>query len=329
MMRYVGLAVVAVIAAVSVAMFLTAPVCGNGITEGKLPDPRLEECDDGNMMDGDGCSSLCRVEFPTRIYVAHYLGNIDGDFSEDWFFFYGMMDDHFREEEFPVGATVYPASIDDNPKFAQYIERLYENPYVELVQKANTGNVTEQNMDRMDYSEVYSIIRAGQDNYRRSMAGILEIPEEDVQVPRAYNQPQGRFTDTIRDVLDDMNFTIFFEMYLNEDIGPINSSEDVDVMQYGVGFTKGGEAGRNTDFFQPGEFLLNLRNFKRTDLDMLYIDGSRVVPIWVHHMDFERKDKPNKVDMEKWSIYKYVIERIKEEPNLVLVSPQDIWEMRH
>jgi cysteine-rich repeat protein len=34
----------------------TAPVCGNGVIE---PN---EACDDGNLMDGDGCSSLCTVE---------------------------------------------------------------------------------------------------------------------------------------------------------------------------------------------------------------------------------------------------------------------------
>lgn len=34
------------------------PVCGNGIVEDG------EQCDDGNVVDGDGCSSLCTVEEP-------------------------------------------------------------------------------------------------------------------------------------------------------------------------------------------------------------------------------------------------------------------------
>ena len=325
----IGLAAIVIVALAAVLMWMSDPVCGNGITEGRLPDPRIEECDDGNTLNGDGCSDSCRVEFPTRIYIAHYLGNIDGGFSEDWFFFYGQMDDHFREEKVPVGATVYPASIDDNPKFAPYIKRLYENPYVELVQKANTGLGDEQRMDAMTYSEQREIIEQGRENYIKNMAGILDIPEEDVQIPLAYNQPQGRFTSTMRQVLEDLGFTIFFEMYLNEDIGPVQSTKDLDVLQYGVGFTKMGEAGRQSEFFQPGEFLLNLRNFKRTDLNMTYIDGSRLVPIWVHHMDFERTDKANRVDREKWAIYKYIINRIKEEPNLVMISPQEIWELRH
>jgi hypothetical protein len=32
------------------------PICGNGVAEG------IEQCDDGNLIDGDGCSSTCTVE---------------------------------------------------------------------------------------------------------------------------------------------------------------------------------------------------------------------------------------------------------------------------
>jgi len=36
-------------------------VCGDGIVEGS------ENCDDGNRISGDGCSSLCQSEFPTSL----------------------------------------------------------------------------------------------------------------------------------------------------------------------------------------------------------------------------------------------------------------------
>lgn len=36
------------------------PVCGNGVREG------AEACDDGNLTNGDGCDSLCRVEVPSQ-----------------------------------------------------------------------------------------------------------------------------------------------------------------------------------------------------------------------------------------------------------------------
>jgi cysteine-rich repeat protein len=325
----VSIVAVAAVGVVLAAVVATAPVCGNGVVEGRLPDPRIEECDDGNTVNGDGCSSSCLVEFPTRIYVAHYLGNIDGGFSEEWYYFLGVLNQNFLEKQVPVGATVYPASIAEDSAFAPYIMGFYDNPYVELVQKGDTGLGEEQKMDALGYDEQRSIIEAGREDYVRNMAQILGISEDEVVIPKAYNQPQGRFTDTTRQVLEDLNFTIFFEMYMNDDLYPVNSTEELDVLQYGVGFTRAGDAGKDSEFFSPGEFLLQLRNFNRVDLNMLYINGSRVVPIWVHQQDFERKDKADAMDYEKWATYNYIIDRLRQEPNIVFVSPQDIWEMRH
>ncbi|MFH0836445.1 MAG: DUF4215 domain-containing protein, partial [Candidatus Micrarchaeota archaeon] len=46
------------------------PVCGNGIKEGN------EECDDGNLENGDGCSSECLIEIPEPVCGD---GVIEGD----------------------------------------------------------------------------------------------------------------------------------------------------------------------------------------------------------------------------------------------------------
>ena len=330
-MKSLDIALIVVVGVLAVVGFIwyTGPECGNGVLEGRLPDPRFEECDDGNLDNDDGCSSACLVEFPYKIYIAHYMGNIDGGFADEWFFFYDQLLEFWETEGIKVGATVYPASIDDTPEFAPYIARLYESPNVELVQKAFTGLGAETKMDSMTHEQVREIIENGREAYVTNIAEAAGIPEEEIAYPLAYNQPQGRFTADMRDVLEEMNFTIFFEMYMNEDIGPVKSSPNVDVLQYGVGFTKAGVAGKQSEFFQPGEFLLNVRRFSREDLNMLYINQSRLVPVWVHHMDFERQDKPNAVDREKWAIYTYVMKRIREEPNLIMVSPQEIWELRH
>lgn len=304
------------------------PVCGNGFVEGKFPQQGFEECDDGNLDSGDGCSGECRVEFAERIYVAPYMGNIDGHFTDEWFFFYEQLADYFDYEEIPVGATLYPATL-DNPEFHPYIKRIYESPYMELVQKAWTGLGEEQHMDNISYEEQKLIISKGRETFREEMANILDIPEESVRVPMAYNQPQGRFTNVTRDVLDELGFNMFFEMYMNDDLGPVKSTGDFDVLQYGVGITTTGEAGAETEFFQPGESLLELRDFDREDLNMVYIKGDKVVPLWVHNHDFESKTEPNTVDQLKWEQYGYLMSRIKEEPNLILVSPNDIWELRH
>jgi len=41
--------------------------CGNGVVD------KFEQCDDGNLNNGDGCSSLCQKEgdgFPVVVYTA-------------------------------------------------------------------------------------------------------------------------------------------------------------------------------------------------------------------------------------------------------------------
>ena len=43
------------------AIFCPASVCGNGMQEAS------EQCDDGNLVDGDGCSSHCTVESPAPL----------------------------------------------------------------------------------------------------------------------------------------------------------------------------------------------------------------------------------------------------------------------
>ena len=302
--------------------------CGNGIVEGRFPDTGFEECDDGNSESGDGCSDSCMVEFPERIYVAPYMGNIDGHFTEDWLFFYGQLVDFFDSERIPVGATTYPATL-DIPKFRPYIERIYRSPYMEIVQKGFTGLGEEQYMDNLSYEEQKEIISNGRDAFREWMTEIMDVPESQVMVPQAYNQPQGRFTNDTRKALEDLGFRMFFEMYMNDDLGPVESTSDFDVLQYGVGITTDGGAGVDTEFFQPGEILIQIRDFLREDLNMLYINGYRVVPLWVHQMDFESKEKLSTVDELKWEQYTYTMKRIKDEPNLVFVSPSDIWDLRH
>ena len=48
------------------------PVCGNGVLE------EGEECDDGNTIDGDGCSSLCEIEEEEEEEEEDICPNIEG-----------------------------------------------------------------------------------------------------------------------------------------------------------------------------------------------------------------------------------------------------------
>jgi len=53
-----------------------AASCGNGVLEG------LEQCDDHNLVNGDGCSSTCTV---TPVVVKHAIGDYNGDGKSDVF----------------------------------------------------------------------------------------------------------------------------------------------------------------------------------------------------------------------------------------------------
>jgi cysteine-rich repeat protein len=50
--------------------------CGNGVLEG------LEQCDDHNLVNGDGCSSTCTI---TAAVVKHVIGDYNGDGKSDVF----------------------------------------------------------------------------------------------------------------------------------------------------------------------------------------------------------------------------------------------------
>lgn len=38
------------------------PTCGNSLTESSYDNSTVEQCDDGNFTNGDGCSSSCQLE---------------------------------------------------------------------------------------------------------------------------------------------------------------------------------------------------------------------------------------------------------------------------
>ena len=88
------------------------------------------------------------------------------------------------------------------------------------------------------------------------------------------------------------------------------------------------KASGSTDSYQMGTTISVLA---LTDdiAHIAHVGDSRIVPVWVHHMDFEHKNQHNAVDLSKWETYKYVMKRIRDEPNLIMISPSEIWYLRH
>jgi len=88
-----------------------------------------------------------------------------------------------------------------------------------------------------------------------------------------------------------------------------------------------GGAGRNTNFRTPDEVINDIKTHDRLDVHMMLINGRKVVPVWVHQQDFERVDEDNVIDEDKWKIYTETLLRIKEDPDMIIVNPRQLYEM--
>ena len=116
---------------------------------------------------------------------------------------------------------------------------------------------------------------------------------------------------------------------MGDHIDVLNSTETYDIIQYGVSFTKSGLPGKETIFLKPEELIAEIDTYYREDLIVLDIDGVDIIPLWGHQQDFESKIRENRLDKEKWEIYTQTIRALKKDPNVVFVSPNMIYEMRH
>jgi hypothetical protein len=118
-------------------------------------------------------------------------------------------------------------------------------------------------------------------------------------------------------------------MYRDDDLDPVKLTEDLDILQYGVGFDPEGDAGPETVFLQPHEAIEEIKSFDRGDVTLLSIQGRIVVPIWCHQSDFELESQETVADENKWRIYTTTLLELKQDPNIVFLSPSQIYEMRH
>jgi cysteine-rich repeat protein len=295
-------------------------VCGNSILE------EGEFCDDGNTINLDGCSSDCKLETNRTIYVPPYMGNIDGDFSEKWYYVYHMITEFHDSNGIASGFSIYPASIQVGG-FGDAFRKMYNSPHIEFIQKSFTGGEIDRNLDKLSFEDQKAIIRAGREFFRKAAEKI--IGTGDIEVPVAYNQPQGKFTESMRSALRQLGFVIFFDMYRNEEYEKVDPFPDFDVVQYGAGFTIEGDVGKDSLFRSPDDIINEIKNYSREDINILTVNGNRVVPIWVHHSDFESRDTPTAFNWTKWEIYTETMLMLKEDPDIVIVTPSQVFEMRH
>lgn len=299
------------------------PYCGDG----KI-DQGSEECDDGNKVSGDGCSSDCKIEEHNHLYIILYVGNIDGNASPIWYPFFDRITQYYEHNQIPTCFSFFPATIkSDNEYFAEIFKRMYLASNIELVQKGFTMNETEEHIDELPLDQQRGIIKEGRYYYINKMKEILNSTK--IDFPVSYVAPFSRFTNDTRTAIQQLGFRNNFGLYYPSDLGPVESTETLDSMQYGVSFTVSGAAGRNETFKQPDQIILELKNFNRQDVTILTINGSKVIPLYVHQPDFEDNNINGQVNETKWRIYNETITRLLNDPNVTFVSPNQVWSMRH
>lgn len=296
------------------------PACGNSLVEVG------EECDDGNLVSGDGCSQACKLE-SNIIYVVPYVGDIDGGVSPDWYFIFDNLTEFYDSNKIPVGFSFYPATIAQDSYFESIFRRMYLSSSIELIQKGYDGSAQEMAMDELSYDEQKAIVKKGQDAFRQRMSAILNTSS--VSMPSTYDQIGARFTDVTRQALIDLGFNSYFDVYVGSGLQPVQPLESFDVIQYGVSFTTDGSAGMETYFKTPDQVVSDIKNFSRVDVPITRIDGHLVIPLWVHQQDFESKTVPAAIDKSKWDVYVKTMGLLKNDSGIKFVSPEQVYELRH
>ncbi len=291
-----------------------APLCGNGEMEAE------EECDDGNLVDGDGCSIDCQEE-SIQVYLAPYVGDIDGNIDEDWYFFYEELRQWHDDNSMPVGMSFYPGTMND-VRFNQIIADMYDSEYIELIIKGESvANGTA--LQDISYSDIRTLIEKWQNKF---VSELENLGYRNVQVPVTYNQQLGEFTEIIRDAIYALSFKIYFEQFVGEQ-GYVDSLEDLDVMQYCIPFAVSGRAGANQTYKEPDEVIEEILDFEHDRI--LRINGIKVVSLMVHQQDFRLSDTSSEIDQQKLNAYTEVLQTAKDDVRIKLINPKEIYTLRH
>ncbi|MCX6819610.1 MAG: polysaccharide deacetylase family protein, partial [Candidatus Aenigmarchaeota archaeon] len=256
-----------------------------------------------------------------QLYLAPYVGDIDGSINPDWFFFYNQLKQWHNDNNISVGMSFYSNTM-NNAQFNQIIGNMYASENIELITKSES-EYNGTRIDLMSYSQVKETVAGLQNKF---IAEMEKLGYTNVKAPVAWNQNQGRFTETIRNAIHDIGFKIYFEQYVSE-YGNIDPLPDFDVMQYSVSFTTDGQAGPKTVYKSPEQIEQEILNFQNDH--MVYINGIKVVETYASQQDFAISDNSPVVNQNKWNTYTTVLQWAKNDPRIKLLTPEMIYDLRH
>ena len=273
-------------------------------------------------------SAKAQSYFTHDVYIAPYVGDIDGSVSENWFHFYDTLGKFYEDNNIPVGISFYPATINNNPEFVKAFLRMYNDPNIELIQKGNNGDENEMIMATLPIEQQRAIIKAGQDNFKNKMSQILGTTPNSIILPEAYNQIHGSFSDQTVLVAEPLGIKQYFDMFVEGGMQQVKSTPTFKSIQYGVSWTVNGQAGRENPFKSEDQVMSELSNYTRADINLTYINGLPVIPLWAHQQDFEDIQTPEKIDQSKWAVYTKTILDLKNDPHVHLVRPIDVYNLQ-
>ncbi len=260
------------------------------------------------------------------VYIAPYIGDIDGGTTAERFTFYNKLANFHDGNKIKVGISLYPGIMSDNLEYKKSILLMYNSPYIELIQKGYKGNPIEYRMNQLTYKEQRNLIKRGQNAFIDKMK---KYGVTNPKIPKTYNQLSGRINeDTIR-ALKSLGFNSYFDVYYDENLYPLDSTKEIDIMQYGVSFTKTGHAGGEEEFDNENDVIRKINNFYRSDLTVMKINGKQVIPMWVHQQDFEDVKNHGVYDKKKWEIYSNTYMRLKNDPNVTFITASEVHDIRH
>lgn len=292
----------------------TALVCGNGVKEG------IEGCDDSNIIDDDGCSSNCSIE-NVEVYFVPYVGDFDGSINSGWYFFYEKIRKWHEDNDIKAGFSFYPITM-NNLQFNQIIGNMYSTQQIELITKPESTYNGEL-LDNMSYDEVKAVVNDLQNKF---VSELQNLGYTDVRKPVTYNQQEGRFTEIIRNAVHDLGFKIYLEQYVSP-LGYVPMLTDFDITQYSVSLTVSGRPGANEAFKPSDRVIKELINF--THPQMIYINGTKVISFLSHQQDFRISENSDVLNQTKWDIYTTVLLNAKKDPRIHLLKPEEVYNLRH
>jgi cysteine-rich repeat protein len=308
----------------------TVPACGNNVLESG------EECDDGNLINGDGCSSICKNEGQTNnsidrpVYLILYLGDIDGSVSSSWHYAYNNLTKFYNDNGLHTSISFYPASMSTTTEYKNAIRDMYNSQTIDLIQKGYAGDASEANNDKLTYEQQKAIAKKGQDAYKTYMQNTLGI--SNAKLPTSYDLIQGKFTATTLNATKEIGFNQYFDLYYVDSIGPVAPTPTYDVIQYGISFTTNSGTGKETAYKNADEIYAEINNFTkygRGDVVVKTINGTMVIPLWAHQQDFESLNGDSKINITKWNQYTSTVLALKNNPNVKFVTTKESYDLTH